>query len=199
MDDAPALEDPYLRNWLADLRSVSVESRAIFEELSDEQLAWKPAPKTWSVVECYGHLVASAELYHPRIAEALERVRGKEQGESEPEERRPFKARWLQRRFIAFVSPQARSKLKAPKKFAPAVAEGDAARIESDFFARQEELGELIRKADGLDLNDGRVVSPIVRLLSFSLGEVFWMLTAHAQRHLLQAQRLRRTEGFPRA
>lgn len=199
MDDANALEDSYLRNWLADLRSASVEARALFDELSDEQLAWKPAPKIWSVAECFAHLVASAELYHPRIAEALDRVRDKEQGESEKGEQEPFKARWLQRRFIAFVGPQSRSKLKAPKKFVPAVADVDVARVASDFFARQEELGELIRKADGCDLNRGKIVSPILRLLNFTLGEAFWMLTAHAQRHLLQAQRLRRTAGFPGA
>lgn len=196
MDDATTLEDSYLRNWLADLRSASGEARALFDELSAEQLAWKPSPKTWSVAECFGHLVASAELYHPRIAEAVDRVREEEQAETGQGEKKPFKARWLQRRFIAFVGPQSRRKLKAPKKFTPAAADLDVARVENDFFARQEELGELIRKADGCDLNRGKVVSPILKWLNFTLGEVFWMLTTHAQRHLLQAQRLRRIAGF---
>ncbi len=77
------------------------------------------------------------------------------------------------------------------------MTEVDGERVEADFFARQEELGELIREADGRDLNAGKVPSPITRLLSFTLGEAFWLLTSHAQRHLLQSQRLRRMVAFP--
>lgn len=192
MSDAAALADPYLRNWLAGARSVTSEAGKLFDELTAEQLTWKPAPKVWSVAECFSHLAAAAALYHPRVESALVELRSGGAPAASP-----FKARWLQRWFIEAVGPQAKRRMKTHKMFAPASAEIDVARLERDFLGRQEELAALIRRADGLDLNRGTVVSPVTKLLRFTLGEAFWMLTAHAERHMLQAGRLPREPGFP--
>lgn len=191
MQDAPVLEDSYLRNWFADNRSTTTRAKALFDELSVEQKLWKPAPKVWSVAECFDHLVITADLYHPRIEGALDDLR-----ETPAAEAKPFKARWLQGKFIGTIGPQARRKLKTFKSFQPATSDPDVAGVEQAFLARQDGLGDFIRKADGCDLNAGRVISPL-KILRFTLGEAFWLVTAHALRHLLQAQNMRRLEGFP--
>lgn len=190
MDDAAALADPYLRNWFAVTRSVTAEARKLFDELTPEQLLWKPAPKVWSVAECFQHLTAAAELYHPRIDQAVGELPQAPPGT-------PLRARRLQRWFIEAIGPQAKRRMKAPKSLSPSSAEIDLERLERDFFARQDELAALILRSDGLDLNRVAVVSPLLKLLRWTLGEVLWMLTAHSERHLLQARRLLRAPGFP--
>lgn len=203
MEHATDLESPYLRNYFADLRSLTGAARTLFGELSGEQWSFKPGPTVWCVAECFAHLSKTAELYHPRIAAAVGEVRTETEGiaqggithggGSAP----PFKPRWIQRRFIAMVGPESHRRVKTFKIFAPSAARIDPAEVEREFLARQQELAELMARADGLDLHRGRIVSPLTRLLVFNLGEVFWLLTAHGQRHLLQAQRLCRTPGFP--
>jgi len=191
MDEAPALADPYLRNWFADVRSVTAGAKKLFAGLSPEQLTWKPSPKTWSVAECLSHLAVTAGLYHPRIESVLSEL---PVGDPSPA---PFRARWLQGRFIAAIGPQSKRRFKASQAFRPSSSDLDPTRVGQEFFARQEELADLVRRSDGRDLNRGKVPTPLTKLLSFTLGEALWLLTAHGERHLRQARRLARLEDFP--
>lgn len=191
MEDATALNDTYLCNWFADVRSTTTRAKALFDDLGEQQKLWKPVVKVWSVAECFDHLVVTADLYYSGLADAIDRA-----GPS-GEATKPFRARWFQGKFIAAIGPQSRRKGKTFKIFEPRVADLDVARVEKDFLDRQTRLADLIRQADGRDLNDGKVYSPLTKLLSFTVGEVIWLLTAHAERHLLQARNLTRLEGFP--
>lgn len=190
MQDAPDLEDSYLRNWFADVRSTTSRAESLFSEFSDEQKLWKPTAKVWSVAECFDHLAITAGLYLPGLEAAIHQAPA---ADSE----RPFKARWLHGKFIAAIGPQSRRKVKTFKIFEGTQANLDLARIEKEFLGSQSKLADLIRRVDGHDLNAGKIYSPVSKLLSFTLGEVIWLLTAHAERHLQQARNLTAHTDFP--
>src|SRR6185436_17382482 len=49
----------------ADLQHVAESARQDFGSLSTQQLNWKPAEKSWSIAQCFDHLIATHSLYFP--------------------------------------------------------------------------------------------------------------------------------------
>ena len=50
-----------------ELSNVATDSKTIFGSLSAAQLNWKPAPKSWSVAQCFDHLITTHSLYFPEF------------------------------------------------------------------------------------------------------------------------------------
>ncbi len=176
---------------LADADATRADAERLRAELSRAQLTWQPAPEVWSVADCFEHLRKTDELYCERIAEAIGRM--KPGGGA-------YAPSWFGRRFIRFVSPTSSLKLRAPKAFRP-TREGPSAEAEAlgRFLDQQAEVLDLIRRADGRDLNTGSFPSPVLSLLRFSVGEGLTLVVRHEQRHLGQARRLTERADFPRA
>lgn len=163
------------------------EVAAICEGLEPGQLLWRPGPGRWGVADCLEHLVAMGEGYHPRIRRALEEaVPAPEGGEYRP--------RLFGRLFLWGSGPRVRIPLPAPKVVAGGQASPDSP---ERFRKRQDELLELIRAAEGKDLNRTRVASPLSRFVSFTLGECLELLVGHQERHLNQARKVREHWAFP--
>jgi hypothetical protein len=66
------------------------------------------------------------------------------------------------------------------------------------FLSVQDELIEMMRTADGLDLTRVRLHSPASTCIRIHLGDAFEMLICHAERHLGQAERVASEATFPR-
>jgi len=66
-----------------------------------------------------------------------------------------------------------------------------------DFFLLQDHLQGLMEKADGVDLARIKVTSAASRWLRLSLGLWFALLVGHQERHLAQAERVRKQADFP--
>jgi hypothetical protein len=49
----------------SDLKKVADDAKATFGSLSAEQLNWKPDEKSWSVAQCFDHLIVTHSLYFP--------------------------------------------------------------------------------------------------------------------------------------
>jgi hypothetical protein len=49
----------------SELRQVADDARATFGSLSAAQLNWKPAEKSWSIAQCFDHLITTHSLYFP--------------------------------------------------------------------------------------------------------------------------------------
>ncbi|ARA94662.1 MAG: DinB family protein [Bacteroidetes bacterium] len=184
---------PHLQHCLAEVRDALARARALGATYSPAQLAWKPEPSVWNMLECLDHLIVLDGMYVPHIRAAIdgapEALRGSEA---------PFKPSLLGRLFYQMVKPDPAFRLKAPRPFTPRPALTDTAVIDR-FVAHQETLMDLMRRADGLHLRKVTLPSPLSSLLRFSLGDVFWFLPAHQQRHLRQAERLARHPDFPPA
>ncbi|HTH38149.1 MAG TPA: DinB family protein, partial [Pyrinomonadaceae bacterium] len=49
----------------AELQKTADDARSTFGSLSVEQLNWKPAEKSWSIAQCFDHLITTHSLYFP--------------------------------------------------------------------------------------------------------------------------------------
>ncbi len=192
MTEIPAsdLAHPHLRKLAAGARANAGAAGALFDWLSERQLVWQPAAGVWSVAACVEHLVETGAAYYPRIAEGILRAKPLPASEAPP-----FRPTLAGRLFYLFVRPDRRWKVPTPPAFRPPSPEG-APEAGARFLDQQRELLALIRRADGRDLR-AKFASPLARWLRFTVGEGLWLMIAHQQRHLRQAQTVLDHPRFP--
>lgn len=158
--------------------------------LTDEQLAWKPGPRVWGVAECLDHLVTTHDAYWPNVVKAT----GSTAPQAPPGNR--VRSTLVGRLLRKGVDPASTARMRAPSVFQP----GQADVPDNPTHAFHNAFQELRTRIDGtaaMDWHRIRVTSPAARFLKFRLGDVYWVLTAHGQRHVNQAVRVTRSEGFP--
>lgn len=186
-------DDSRLPAWPArlidELESNDRQATELARGLSAEQLNWRPAPNSWGVGHCLHHLYVTNDVYLSAIAMALA-------GRS-PAPVQEITPGWFGRWFIRNViepSPQSRRR-RAPRKIVPA-RQIDASIL--DLFL-QSNVGarDLIRRASAHDVNRIRFRNPFVPLIRFTVGTGLEIVSRHQRRHLLQAERVKRTPGFP--
>jgi hypothetical protein len=162
---------------------------ALARALNVTQLNWKPAPDEWSVGQCLDHLHVSNKVYLPPMAAALD-------GRS-PSPVQEITPGWFGRWFIRTqIEPSTqRRRGSAPRKITPA-SQVDAAVL--DEFVRSNDVArDLVRRASAYDVNRIRFVNPFVPLVRFTVGTGLEIVWRHQRRHLLQAERVRKSPGFP--
>ena len=185
------MNDPHLSGLLTDLDDLGTRTKQLFAEHTEAQLCWKPEPGVWSMVQCIEHLVITNGLYLPRLQSAVERLRREER-----KTRGPYRPSWFARWFIDQLRPETTRKVKTLQLFRPDETEQDPAVLDR-FLEQQDRLRDLLREADGYDLNGPRFSSPATRLVRFTPGEGLTMLIVHEQRHVRQAERLAGNPSFP--
>lgn len=167
------------------LASVRERTTALTEGLSAEALLWQPAPDKWGVAQVLEHLHRLHALYEPNIERALAAA-GPDPG------RGPLQPSLFARVFNWAIDE--RTNVRMPT--APFMEPRDASPQSPErFLQRWGRFGALMRQAQGKDLR-AKVRLP-VPVLKLRLGEVFPLLTGHAERHLAQAERVRQAPGFP--
>ncbi len=184
-------QDAFIQDRLREVEQVSEQARRLTSDLSAEQLRWTPPGGGWSIAQVFEHLVTAHTQYlesmRPLIQEARERGDHGARGEWRPSLAGGF--------LLRFVDPKNERKGPSPRSWRPE-AEPRADAVDA-FLRTQEELSELLHRAEGLDLNRLRTSSPISRLIRLNLGDCFAILASHGQRHMRQVERIRRSEGFP--
>lgn len=181
----------HLKALLADIAEIDQQVTSILSRYSAAQLTWKPAPQEWSIAECFDHLIVFDNQYYPKIQQTIKQTHQKNLHES-----RPFQPTWIGKMFINTQKPNSGWKTKTFKIFEP-VHSSDAT-TGRQFLEQQQTLIDLIRQADGYDLNKLKLTSPITSLLKFSIGEALWMLVVHQQLHLQQANAVAQLAEFPK-
>jgi hypothetical protein len=180
---------PWAARLIADLDASDQRTIALAGALTPEQLNWRHSPASWSIGQCLQHLHVTNEVYLPPLANALDEQRPAPVDEVTPG--------WFGRWFIRnYIEPSAETKrARAPKKIAP-VAEIDRAVVDQ-FLRSNEQVRHLIRRANAHDVNRIRFKNPFIPWLRFTVGTGLMIITAHQRRHLLQAERVRKTPEFP--
>jgi hypothetical protein len=182
-----------LRAHLADLHrradAADARARALAGDLSPTQLGWTPPDGGWSVGQVLEHLVVSADDYLPRMRAAAARA-----GPADAAAR-PWRPSLVGRLLVGAVDPRSARRQRAPRRWRPAPAPRPA--VLEEFLRTQEALRSLLRAADGLDPARARLSSPVSPLLRLTLADALTILVLHAERHLAQAERVRRAPGFP--
>ncbi|MEO8398768.1 MAG: DinB family protein [Ignavibacteriaceae bacterium] len=178
------MKNSFLQKKINDVNNVVEESKQLFAYLSDEQFITKPNLKKWSVCECFNHLFITGSLYLPKIKNAIEYLKSNNIFEGSS-----YKPSFTGRFFYYSLRPESKIKLKTFKIFKPENNFSDLS-IKEKFLNQQKEFIELIKSADGYDLNRIKFSSPVSNLFKFSLGDAILIVTVHLQRHLLQARKL---------
>jgi hypothetical protein len=182
---------PEIENYLDQLLSIRQEVPGIVANLSDDRFNWRPSPERWSIAQCLGHLNLTAARFVPAIDAAIADARAK--GLLSPG---PFSYPLLERRFVRLQEPPPKMRGRAFKRFVPP-ADLPMRDAVAQFLDWQEQIGERLRRADGVDLRRAKHKSPVLPLLTWRLGTMFAMILAHERRHLWQAKQVRVDPGFP--
>jgi hypothetical protein len=168
----------------ADRRAESIAAR-----LSPAQLNWQPSQNAWSIGQCLEHLRVGNEILVPAISAALQ---GHQEGRVEEITLGWFSG-WFIRSYIAPNPGGARA--RAPKKTEPA-SQVDA-NVLAAFLRSTEAARVLVKQASSYDVNRIRYKNPFVPLLRFTVGAGLEIISKHEGRHLLQAEGVRQSRGFP--
>jgi DinB family protein len=174
-----------IKGYQDQLLSIRQEAPGLVAHLSEEQFAWSPGPKRWSMALCFDHLNVTAREFVPAIDKAIGNARAR--GLVHPG---PYEYSLFERLFLRSTEPPPGLRFPAPRVLRPAPGKPMAA-ILSEFTEWQARLDERLRQADGLDLKRARARSPAFPLFAWSLGSLFAITLAHERRHLWQARQIR--------
>lgn len=166
-----------------ELDDVLQRGHALVARLDDQTLQRRPSAESWSVAECLDHLSATAELYVRRFRRTLDAATVRSQ---QPREPLSMKG-WL---LVTFMEPPVRRlRLKLPtQKIAPLPMPSRDVLVQR-FEEMHRQLAALLEESDGYDRLKLRVTTPASKHLKITLVDGFSLLTAHARRHLWQAER----------
>jgi DinB family protein len=167
------------------LLSIRQDVPGLVANVSEEQFAWSPDPKRWSMAQCFDHLNAAARAFVPAIDAGIEDGRARGLTGSGP-----FGYSLFERLFLRLTEPPPGLRFPAPRVFLPAPGKPMTV-ILSEFMDWQNRLDERLRQADGLDLRRARSRSPAFPLFAWSLGALFAITLSHERRHLWQARQMR--------
>lgn len=173
----------------SELDDIRRRAEALVNGIDAGQLTQRPHPAKWSIAECLAHLNITADVVQPLIAKAIERGK-KDQlfGTG------PFSLGVRGRMLIWIATPPPKFRFRAPKAVEPPVSIADPSQLLPEFLKVQDGWQRLWNEAEGLDMtriNIGRPLSPFYCHLS----AVFPWMTAHQQRHLLQAEKVKAQLG----
>jgi len=184
---------PALKQFSTEAVAISRESGEFLSGFSDAQINWHPNPSVWSIAQCFDHLIVADSLYIQKLQKIINEA---------PRTSAPFtqslRTSLVGKLLIYFVNPNTTFKSKTFKVFYPEenFVNSD---LQNRFNEHQEKLIELMKEADGLDINRLKISSPVSNLLKFRIGECFQFLLLHQRRHFLQAKNLTTLTDFPKS
>nr|WP_295868670.1 DinB family protein [uncultured Chitinophaga sp.] len=155
---------------------------------SADVLSYTSQPGTWSALQCLEHLNTYGRFYLPALDKAITAA---ERNGSQPLE--TFKSSWLGAWFTKQMQPtpegKLRSRMKSPKGHLPSV-QPDAADVLREFILQQETMEALMDRAAKINLQKAKVATSLSSLIKLSVGDTFGFMTAHINRHVLQAENM---------
>ncbi|MBF9141920.1 DinB family protein [Hymenobacter properus] len=176
MQTAPFLAA--LEAAVADLRATA---QTDFAKLDVALLNQRPAPASWSILECLEHLNRYSRYYNAAFAKALGRPAAATSAE--------VAYTWLGRKSVDMMRPTNAKKSSTLKHLNP-LGSRLGLEVLTEFDQHQARLLELLAQARHTDLNRKAMPVEFFRLLKLRLGEALEFVVVHQQRHLQQAQRV---------
>ncbi|QDK80389.1 DinB family protein [Spirosoma sp. KCTC 42546] len=159
-----------------------------FSPLTDAQLRWKPAPDSWSILECLQHLNLAERFYIRNIQHKVDKLGLLQANPAD----QVLNSDWIGKAMLYAVDPQVKMKIPAPGMVRPRpAADLVPTEVMSQFVELQTLLRTLLDKAVYLDWNQDKVMTLFGNWLKIRLGDAFLMLVAHTERHMKQAMRVK--------
>ena len=160
-------------------RLVADETRRAFNQLSAEQINWRPSKTEWSIGQVFDHLIISNRPYLTIIEEVRERRKRRRAWE-----RMPLLPRFFGKSLISTLRPDSGRKVKARPAFYPSTSH-ISAEIITNFIEQQDRLLTLMEATRGLNLDGITITSPVVRFITYSLMDAYRIIVVHEQNHFV--------------
>lgn len=174
---------------ITELEKISENTKKTFGNLSPEQLNWKPSAESWSVAQCFEHLIVTNDLYFPNIQKVID---GKHYNNFFS--KIPFSTNLIAALMKNALNPDQKRKMKTFKVFEPSASNVSPTIIE-DFVENNLKLIEMIEACKGLDLHTIKIAEPLSVALNLRLDDAFEILAMHEKRHFKQAERVLRMQN----
>jgi len=171
--------------------SVARDTASAFGRLDTMQLNWQPDAGSWSVAQCFDHLLK----INAEMAEAIDRGLDRKAPRTIWQQL-PLWPRFFGWMLVTSQAPGGKQKYKAP---APAVpASSNIAPDVVERFVSSQDTG--IAKVRALSDADGRqiMVSPFAAQITYSVLDAYRLIAGHQRRHFEQAQRVMAHPEFPK-
>ncbi|WP_230392342.1 DinB family protein [Pontibacter sp. FD36] len=152
---------------------------AAFVPLELSLLNFKPAPDSWSVLECLEHLNRYSRYYNPALAKAIAT-----NSDDKPEQTISYS--WLGKKSLDMVRPDNVKKSKTVRHMNPNNSQLGRQTLE-EFLDHQTELLQLLNKAKNTNLNKKAIPVEFFKLMKLRIGETLEFVALHQERHLQQA------------
>ncbi|HRH43309.1 MAG TPA: DinB family protein [Pyrinomonadaceae bacterium] len=180
-----------MKGIISEYEKVGAGVQKTFSSLSPEQINWKPRADSWSVGQCLDHLIKSNKAFDEQF-QALAK------GEKKPsfwEKYSPLTGFFGN--FLLKSLKNDAKKFKAPSKaiVPPSDISPD---IVEQFVKHQEDIVKKLKSLENVDLQKTVVTSPFLKLMTYRLDIALEIGVEHEKRHIRQAERVMKTDGFPK-
>jgi hypothetical protein len=162
------------------------DAECLIQQLSNDQLLWRPSANRWSIAEWFEYLVAFGEDCQARIREPMLAAWHDPSFEDAP----------YKRTFAGGVSAFG-NRLRAKRARGHVVPPPATASSPARFVAQQSDLLDLLDEARDVDLRGVHVGSLFSRLMGPCLGDVLERLIVRQRHGMAQAELVIRVAGFP--
>jgi hypothetical protein len=175
-----------------ELNQISHDAKQTFGNLSAEQINWKPNAESWSIAQCFEHLIVTNNLYFPKIQQVINGTH-----RNNFFSKIPFSTNLIAVAMKNALNPNQKRKMKTFKVFEPSASNVSPTIIE-DFAANNRKLIEMIEACKDFDLHKIKIAEPLSVALNLRLDDAFEILAMHEKRHFKQAERVLNLEDFPK-
>ena len=186
------MKDPsFIQQMILKGSEVKEKVKTEFYSLNPEQLIWKPTNTVWSIAQCLEHLIIAEGL---RIR-VIEKKINRNFNSGIWEKINPLRSFWGTM-LVTQTQERVKKKIKAPRLFHPKL-DIPSHDILNRFDEHLDNLFKIINKCKEADLDQVYVTSPVSGLVTYSLRNAITIIIGHERRHISQAIRLKKANGFP--
>ncbi|MBC7796230.1 MAG: DinB family protein [Pyrinomonadaceae bacterium] len=168
-------------------------AKSDFGDLTQIQLEWKPNAESWSVGQCFEHLIISNDFGFSAVKPILDKTQKRTLMMSVP-----FVSEFFGNLIFKAVQPEVTRKIKAPKavrlkdeKVRPFVIK--------EFVESQNALVEMMENSRSFDLKKEKISSQLTDWITYNLFDTYKIVVSHGERHLNQARRVLQNADFPKS
>jgi hypothetical protein len=172
--------------------TIARDAAGVFGHLSGTQLNWQPHAVSWSIAQCFDHLLRADDEMLKAIRRALDR------GVTHTVwQRLPLWPRLFGWMLITSQAPGGKQKYTAPASARP--ASSDIAPDTIDRFIAWQHMGIATLVSHNAADVHRIMVSPFVAQVTYSVLDGYRLIAAHQRRHFEQARRVTAHPEFPRS
>lgn len=172
-----------LNTLLSELEEVSQNAQKTFGNLSEEELNWKPSAESWSVGQCFEHLIKTNSLFFPE----LEKIARGERKNTFLEKYSPLSGFFGNLLIKSLQKDERKFKVPSQAIVPPSSVDTD---IIEQFAAHQAEIVEKIKATENADWKKTIITSPFMKLMTYKLTDGYRVVVEHEKRHFRQAERV---------